>query len=111
VEGIFRVMGRKEGWTQFPDGNFIETNYGPDSITIRKVIDLATARGIGCVLTEIFGIDAAAAADAHAIAFDEPALLVLPDIAEARHKGVAAHQFLGRLAVARFGHGRDDVDA
>ena len=24
VEGIFRVSGRKEGWPQFPDGNFIE---------------------------------------------------------------------------------------
>jgi choline dehydrogenase-like flavoprotein len=48
VEGIFRVMGRKEGWPQFPDGNFIETNYGPDSTTIKKVIELATARGIGC---------------------------------------------------------------
>jgi choline dehydrogenase-like flavoprotein len=48
VEAIFRVMGRKEGWPQFPDGNFVETDYPPDSRTIRKVIDLATARGIGC---------------------------------------------------------------
>ena len=24
VEGIFRVTGRKEGWPQFPDGNFVE---------------------------------------------------------------------------------------
>ncbi|HWD00248.1 MAG TPA: GMC family oxidoreductase N-terminal domain-containing protein, partial [Candidatus Sulfopaludibacter sp.] len=48
VETIFRVMGRKEGWPQFPDGNFIETNYGPDSVTIKKVIELATAKGIGC---------------------------------------------------------------
>ena len=48
VEGIFRVIGRKEGWPQFPDGNFIEFDYGPDSQTIKKVIELATARGIGC---------------------------------------------------------------
>ncbi len=48
VEGVFRVAGRKEGWPQFPDGNFVETNYPPDSQTIKKVIDLATARGIGC---------------------------------------------------------------
>jgi choline dehydrogenase-like flavoprotein len=48
VEGIFKVAGRKEGWPQFPDGNFVETNYPPDSQTIKKVIDLATKRGIGC---------------------------------------------------------------
>src|SRR5579863_796888 len=24
VEGIFRVVGKKEGWPQFPDGNFLE---------------------------------------------------------------------------------------
>lgn len=46
VEEIFRVTGRKEGWPQFPDGNFIETTYGPDSGTIRKVTELANARGI-----------------------------------------------------------------
>ncbi len=48
VEGIFRVAGRKEGWPQFPDGNFVDTTYPPDSQTIKKVIELATARGIGC---------------------------------------------------------------
>jgi len=48
VEGIFRVAGRKEGWPQFPDGNFVDTSYPPDSQTIQKVIELATARGIGC---------------------------------------------------------------
>ena len=26
VEPIFRVSGRKEGWPQLPDGNFIEDN-------------------------------------------------------------------------------------
>ena len=36
VEAIFRVSGRKEGWPQFPDGNFVETAYprptaGPSS--------------------------------------------------------------------------------
>src|SRR5262245_61285444 len=46
VEGIFRVAGRKEGWPQFPDGNFIETNYGPDSGSIQKVTELANARGM-----------------------------------------------------------------
>ena len=35
VEEIFRVQGRKEGWPQFPDGNFVEPNYGPDSETIK----------------------------------------------------------------------------
>ena len=29
VEEIFRVSGRKEGWPEFPDGNFVEPNYGP----------------------------------------------------------------------------------
>ncbi len=47
VEEIFRVSGRKEGWPQFPDGNFIESRFGPDSQTLRKVTELATARGIG----------------------------------------------------------------
>ncbi len=31
VEEIFRVSGRKEGWPQFPDGNFIEARYPADS--------------------------------------------------------------------------------
>ncbi len=48
VEGIFKVFGRKEGWPQFPDGNFIDTLIRPDTPTIKKVIELATARGIGC---------------------------------------------------------------
>jgi len=47
VEAIFRVAGRKEGWPQFPDGNFIETNYPPDSRSIKKVTELANARGFG----------------------------------------------------------------
>ena len=30
VEAIFRVVGRKEGWPQFPDGNFVEADcHGP----------------------------------------------------------------------------------
>jgi choline dehydrogenase-like flavoprotein len=47
VEAIFRVVGRKEGWPQFPDGDFIEPTYGPDSGTIKKVTELATAKGFG----------------------------------------------------------------
>jgi choline dehydrogenase-like flavoprotein len=40
VEGIFRVTGRKEGWPEFPDGNFIEAPSGPDSQTMAKVAEL-----------------------------------------------------------------------
>ena len=47
VEEIFHVTGRKEGWPQFPDGNFIEQTYPPDSQTIQKVTELCKARGIG----------------------------------------------------------------
>ena len=58
VEGIFRVSGRKEGWPQFPDGNFIEAPAGRDSVTIKKVIELAQQRGIGCsVIRSALGID------------------------------------------------------
>ena len=46
VEEIFRVTGRKEGWPEFPDGNFIEPQYGPDSETIRKLSELGRARGM-----------------------------------------------------------------
>src|SRR5204862_1874619 len=37
---------RKEGWPQFPDGNFIEPNYPPDSETIQRVTQLANQRGM-----------------------------------------------------------------
>jgi choline dehydrogenase-like flavoprotein len=47
VEEIFRVSGRKEGWPQFPDGNFIEGRYPADSQTLKKVTDLCNARGFG----------------------------------------------------------------
>jgi choline dehydrogenase-like flavoprotein len=47
VEGIFRVAGRREGWPQFPDGDFVETNYPPDTETIKRVTELANKRGIG----------------------------------------------------------------
>ncbi len=47
VEGIFKVVGRKEGWPQFPDGNFIEPSYPPDSETIKKISELCKAREIG----------------------------------------------------------------
>ena len=47
VEEIFRVAGRKEGWPQFPDGNFIEARYPADSQTLKLVTDLCNARGFG----------------------------------------------------------------
>ena len=49
VETIFRVNGRKEGWPQFPDGNFVNgglprpTN---ESQTIKQFTDLANQRNI-----------------------------------------------------------------
>jgi len=46
VEAIFRVSGRKEGWPQFPDGNFIDTTFPPDTETIKRVTEIATKRGI-----------------------------------------------------------------
>lgn len=46
VESIFRVSGRKEGWPQFPDGNFIDTDYPPDTATIQRVTEIANKRGI-----------------------------------------------------------------
>jgi choline dehydrogenase-like flavoprotein len=46
VETIFRVSGRKEGWPQFPDGNFVETTYPPDTETIKRVTELANKRNI-----------------------------------------------------------------
>jgi hypothetical protein len=47
VEEIFRVTGRKEGWPQFPDGNFTESTFPPESQTIKRVTELANKRGIG----------------------------------------------------------------
>jgi len=46
VEQIFRVSGRKEGWPQFPDGNFIDTTFPPDTETIKRVTEIATKKGI-----------------------------------------------------------------
>lgn len=46
VEGILRVSGRKEGWPQFPDGNFIQADYANDSQSIRKIVELGKPRGI-----------------------------------------------------------------
>ncbi len=46
VEGIFRVVGRKEGWPQFPDGNFVEMNLPPDTESIKRFTELANKRGI-----------------------------------------------------------------
>ncbi len=47
VEEIFRVAGRKEGWPQFPDGNFVDGNYPPDTQTIKRVTEIAASRKIG----------------------------------------------------------------
>ena len=47
VETIFRVTGRKENWPQFPDGNFANINYPPDSGTIKRFTEVANQRGIG----------------------------------------------------------------
>ena len=41
VEKIFRVTGRKEGWPQFPDGNFVEANFPPDTESIKAVTAIA----------------------------------------------------------------------
>ena len=46
VEEIFRVAGRKEGWPEFPDGNFVEPNYPADTETIQRVTQLANQRGM-----------------------------------------------------------------
>jgi choline dehydrogenase-like flavoprotein len=47
VEQIFRVIGRKEGWPQFPDGNFVETSFPPDTETVKRFTELANKRSIG----------------------------------------------------------------
>src|ERR1035441_330876 len=47
VEDIFKVSGRKEGWPQFPDGNFVERTFSPDSETIKRFTEVANQRGIG----------------------------------------------------------------
>jgi choline dehydrogenase-like flavoprotein len=46
VEEIFRVTGRKEGWPQFPDGNFVEFAASEDTTTIKQVTAAATKQGI-----------------------------------------------------------------
>jgi choline dehydrogenase-like flavoprotein len=45
VEPIFGVMGRKEGWPQLPDGNFIPDN-SADSDVLKKFIAVAREREI-----------------------------------------------------------------
>jgi choline dehydrogenase-like flavoprotein len=40
VEALFRVSGRKEGWPEFPDGNFIEPQAAPESETMRKMAEI-----------------------------------------------------------------------
>lgn len=46
VEQIYRISGRKEGWPQFPDGDFIDTTFPPDSESIKRVTALANERGM-----------------------------------------------------------------
>jgi choline dehydrogenase-like flavoprotein len=46
VEQIFRVTGRKEGWPQFPDGDFVESTFPPDSGSIAKLTEVATKKGL-----------------------------------------------------------------
>lgn len=45
VEPIFRVSGRKEGWPQLPDGNFVEDN-SPDSDLVLRFKKVAGERGV-----------------------------------------------------------------
>jgi choline dehydrogenase-like flavoprotein len=47
VEQIFRVSGRKEGWPQFPDGDFTDSSFPPDSESIKRFTEVATKKGIG----------------------------------------------------------------
>jgi choline dehydrogenase-like flavoprotein len=44
VEAIFRVSGRKEGWPEFPDGNFVEPRLAPDSRTIATMAEIGKQR-------------------------------------------------------------------
>ncbi len=46
VEQIFRVTGRKEGWPQFPDGNFVDSTFEPDSPSLVKLTEYATKKGL-----------------------------------------------------------------
>ena len=47
VEPIFRVAGRREGWPQLPDGEFIEdSGGGNDSETMKRFTAVAKERGI-----------------------------------------------------------------
>jgi len=46
VEGIFKVAGRNEGLPQFPDANLLPLGDAPDSQTIKRLTDAASAKGI-----------------------------------------------------------------
>jgi len=46
VEQIFRVTGRKEGWPQFPDGDFVDSTFEPDSPSLAKLTEYATKKGL-----------------------------------------------------------------
>jgi choline dehydrogenase-like flavoprotein len=46
VEQQFRVIGRKEGWPQFPDGNFVASIDGTDSECQKRMTAVANKMGI-----------------------------------------------------------------
>lgn len=50
VEAQFKVVGRKEGWPQFPDGNFVDGGLSsgqPDSECQQRITAAANKMGIG----------------------------------------------------------------
>jgi len=49
VEAQFRVVGRKEGWPQFPDGNFVDGGFdaAPDSECQKRLTAVANKMGMG----------------------------------------------------------------
>ncbi|HEX4232323.1 MAG TPA: GMC family oxidoreductase [Bryobacteraceae bacterium] len=47
VEQIFRVSGVKEGWPQFPDGNYVETTFPPDTGSMKRLTEVVNKQGVG----------------------------------------------------------------
>lgn len=47
VEEQFRVVGRKEGWAQFPDGNFVSGVDGSESEAQKRITEAAKKMGYG----------------------------------------------------------------
>lgn len=46
VEQIFQVIGRKEGWPQFPDGDFADHTFEPDTDSIKTLTVSAQKKGL-----------------------------------------------------------------